>query len=139
MPKVSIVRPSTVFNQGRTYKVIINNKQVAKISNGETLDFELEPGENQILLKLDWTSSQKYTLNLSADSNEKLTVEVSKSSFILTMIAAILFLTNFIFKSNFENKMFSLLLTIPALLIVIYSLTIGRNKHLILSNLEDNM
>jgi hypothetical protein len=134
MPKIAIKRPSTLFNQARSYKVFINNQQVGKLGNGETLEFDVQSGENQVQVKLDWTSSQFYSLNLSEDSEEKLTVHVSKSASILMIIAGILIGANLIGKSFYENKALSFILVIPAILIIFYSFTLGRKKHLVLSN-----
>lgn len=64
MSTIKITRDSGYADRVRKYKVICNGEEVAKIGNGESIEFETKPGEKEIYLKIDWCRSNKIIVNV---------------------------------------------------------------------------
>ncbi|QGX08797.1 hypothetical protein EEW87_17485 (plasmid) [Janibacter melonis] len=44
-------------NRLRKFSILINGREVGKVSRGETVEFEIPPGQFDIQAKIDWTGS----------------------------------------------------------------------------------
>lgn len=64
MSKITISRDSGYADRVRKYKVICNGEEVAKVGNGETIEFEVPPGEKEVYLKIDWCRSNKVAVSV---------------------------------------------------------------------------
>lgn len=71
MGKVIIQRDSGYADRIRKYKVILNGKEVGKIGNGETKEFDAPLGDNEVFLKIDWCRSNKLGFESHKDSVER--------------------------------------------------------------------
>ncbi|MDQ3729475.1 MAG: hypothetical protein M3355_07785 [Actinomycetota bacterium] len=49
----------------RAYTVLIDGTKAGKLRRGKELTVELEPGEHEVQMKIDWTKSEKQTLQLN--------------------------------------------------------------------------
>lgn len=72
MPILTINRANEYENKGRKIQILINDKSVAKIKNGEMLKLELPSGKHMIQAKIDWCYSNILELELNKDTNIKL-------------------------------------------------------------------
>ena len=63
MAKIKLNRDSGYVDHQRAYRVVIDGEKRAKISNGESIEIVVEPGNHEILLKIDWLRSN--TINFS--------------------------------------------------------------------------
>jgi hypothetical protein len=57
----------------RTYKVVIDGNTVGDIRRGETKTFDVAPGRHEIRFAIDWASSRRLDLDLSAGDVASLT------------------------------------------------------------------
>ena len=69
MAKIKLNRDSGYVDHQRAYRVVIDGEKRAKTSNGESIEIVVEPGNHEILLKIDWLRSN--TINFSINKGEK--------------------------------------------------------------------
>lgn len=129
MKKITIVRKSEFTNRIRNYEVYADDKIIAKVANGEEITLLIPEHTKELYCKIDWCGSNRIAIN-QLKENERLYVRSYKLNdyvnylFIITLILiAISYLTNLEF---YHNWVFML----PAFLIMIYHITIGRNQYL---------
>ncbi|KAA5534861.1 hypothetical protein F0919_09670 [Taibaiella lutea] len=132
MTTLQITRPSEWQNRIRKYKVYIDNEQVGILSNGETKDFFPTEGAHTIHVKMGWYGSAPYHCNLNKEDIQYLKVSSSAMAKWLPF-SLIPFVLLHVFFKDVIGEGLSLLFFIPVLLIVIYLLTLGRNKYLTLT------
>ncbi len=65
MATLKITRTSEYANRLRKIKLILDNKELSLIANGETKDFEIAAGEHTLQAKIDWCSSNKLTFTIA--------------------------------------------------------------------------
>ena len=68
MGKVIIQRESGFADRIRKYKIILNEKEIGTLGNGETKEFDAPTSNNEIFLKIDWCRSNKLRFESSRDS-----------------------------------------------------------------------
>src|SRR5688572_19515030 len=61
---VTISRDSGYADRLRSYRVVVDDSEVGTISNGESKTFSIEPGPHQLVLKIDWCSSNTARFDL---------------------------------------------------------------------------
>lgn len=132
MTTLQITRPSEWQNRIRKYKVFIDDEQVGTLSNGETKDFFPTEGAHKIRVKMGWYGSDVYYCNLNKEDIRYLKVSSSGMSKWLPLTAIPFVLLHLFFKERIGEGL-SLLFFVPLLLIIIYMLTLGRNKYLVLT------
>lgn len=64
---IIISRVSSSSDKIRKYKVIVDDKEVGNIKDGETKCFEVDEGNHNIYLKIDWCRSNKLDFYVSKD------------------------------------------------------------------------
>lgn len=129
MTTIQITRPSEWQNRFRKYKVYIDNEHVGTLANGETKDFFPTEGEHTIQVKMSWYGSTPYQCNLKEEDIKYLKVSGSAMAKWLPLLIIPIVLAQFFFKDTM-NDGYAVLLPLPFILIVIYMLTLGRNKYL---------
>ncbi|WP_051412128.1 hypothetical protein [Halonatronum saccharophilum] len=70
--KIEFIRTSQAANSGREYEIYVDGKLEGKIANGERETIELESGEHQIIVKLDWNKSNEMKVDLEVGEEKKL-------------------------------------------------------------------
>jgi hypothetical protein len=66
MPKI-IVRRSDSFVDGmRKFKVLVDGEVVGKVARKKQVEVEVEPGQHEVQMKLDWGKSEPMTVDASA-------------------------------------------------------------------------
>jgi len=131
-----IKRANETLNMLRNYKVYLDEKEIGVIANGQTKAFDISPGVHSVRLKIDWVGSQKLMFEI-ADGEEK---TFSVKGFVNSKVHIILFLlslivlgiTLFFNDSIYTSVWLPYCFGVPLLLIIIYYMTIGRNKYLTL-------
>lgn len=66
MSKIIITRDSGYADRLRKYKVIVNGKVVGTIGNGESKEFGVCDGNNEVFLKIDWCRSNKIIKQINS-------------------------------------------------------------------------
>ncbi|MPM33947.1 hypothetical protein SDC9_80528 [bioreactor metagenome] len=64
---IKINRLSGYGDLARKYKVMLDDKQIGEIKDGESKCFQVEEGEHTLYLKIDWCKSNKVNFNASKD------------------------------------------------------------------------
>ncbi|QIZ77486.1 hypothetical protein [Ferrimonas lipolytica] len=73
MAQLVVKRDSMFVDRNRKYKVFDGKKnKIGEVRDGETLSFDLSPGEHEIFFKLDWMRSNKLQVKVKRD--DKLTI-----------------------------------------------------------------
>ena len=138
MTKIIINRTSEYNNRLRDFKIYINDNLIGEIANGETKQFDIEPGKHKLIAKIDWCSSQVFEFETIA--NEDKTIEVSgfKYGNIIIPIIISLLILHFIGKQIFN---INTMLLVPAILgttYPLYYITFGKNRYLRLFEKTNN-
>jgi len=60
---VYLARKPQYQDKLRNYKVVLDDVQIDEIKQDQTLKLEVAPGEHTLVLKVDWTSSNKLLFN----------------------------------------------------------------------------
>jgi hypothetical protein len=56
----------------------VNNQEIGSISNGETLEFHIQSGQNEVQAKIDWCGSN--TIKLDLDDEHESIMHLSSGS-----------------------------------------------------------
>lgn len=56
----------------RSYEVIVNGERRADLWRGEATAIEVDPGEVEIYIKIDWCKSRSIRMNMKAGSEKRL-------------------------------------------------------------------
>lgn len=65
MSTIKLKRDSGYADRIRAYHVVIDGKKVTKINNGGNIEIEVEPGDHELFLKVDWCRSNKITFSIT--------------------------------------------------------------------------
>ncbi len=64
MNSILITRESRLWiNRFRSYKILIDNKVVGTLTDGESKEFSVTPGEHSIQAKIDWGTSPRLCIS----------------------------------------------------------------------------
>tara|TARA_R110000737_G_scaffold342281_1_gene367002 strand:+ start:39829 stop:40239 length:411 start_codon:yes stop_codon:yes gene_type:complete len=136
MPRLTVRRTSEWNNKLRAFKILLNDEEVRLIEDGKTEEIELESGTHELVVKIDWCSSQ--TVNIAVTGNENVTFEVAGFKYAgwIAPIATGTFVIYY-FLTKFTESSWDWMLVIPivAILYPIYYITIGKKKYLRLRKL----
>jgi hypothetical protein len=135
MAIIRIERKKQFINILRDYQIYINGQIAGTLSNGETQDFIIHPGQHTLVAKIDWCKSQEFQIMVEENQIQK--IKVGSFKFADQIIACSLLLS---ILKLFTNNLFLYNLVFISLSIVfvlaIYVMTIGRSHYLRL-DLED--
>ncbi len=65
MALLRVVRESGWTDRLRSYQIIIDGKKIGEISNNETKEFPIAPGQHRICLKIDWCGSNTVAFTVA--------------------------------------------------------------------------
>lgn len=135
MAKVKIQRTNDYMNLFRDYRLYIDGQKIGSIGNAEIKDFEIPAGRHFLIAKIDWCSSQELSFEIDEDDSKTLLV----SGFIIAkwIVPFVLGIIAFSFiVTLITHFYFSLFIILPAFLLLLYFLTFGRKKYLLLREKE---
>ena len=66
---ITISRDSGYADRLRSYRVHIDGSEIGVIDNGDAKTFALEPGVHNLVLKIDWCSSNTITFDLPPEGS----------------------------------------------------------------------
>lgn len=131
MSQLIINRRSEWANRGRKIGLYLNEEKIGTIKNGETKEFQIEPGNYNLIAKIDWCGSQKHKLSLKENSQK--TVELTgfpKNKWTLPILILIQFILLGLSYIIEINQFIMMTFSISLLLYILYPITFGRNNYL---------
>lgn len=134
MAILTIKRPSTFVNGYRNYTVKVDGKTVGSISDGQTKEFTLDKGAFKVTAHMDWYSSNPVYI----DTNERQEITLQVKPFKLTLLTITVVVASIIgsvFGYFVLKTPLLLLLLFPAILYIVYLITMGRKKYLVLTQI----
>jgi hypothetical protein len=60
---LTLKRDSGYADRARAYKVVLDGKVIGEIRNGEEKTFEISSGAHELVIKIDWCSSNTINFN----------------------------------------------------------------------------
>ncbi len=64
---IKINRTTGFIDKAREYKVMVDDRKIGILKDGDTIFFDLPKGEHTIYLKIDWCRSNKVNFFISED------------------------------------------------------------------------
>jgi hypothetical protein len=131
MSKLIIDRKSEFANRGRKIALYLNKEKIGTIENGETKEFEIEPGHYKLHARIDWCGSQKQEITLK--ENEAKAVELTgfpKNKWVLPILIITQIILIILTYLIGINQYLIISYSVCVLLYISYSITFGRNHYL---------
>ena len=142
--KILLSRPKAWLNQSRAFKVFIDDMEKGMINNESAQTYEVDPGNHSLQCKVAWYSSQDLKLNLVAGETAYLRVRNGMKyywhSFLILLFG--ISLNIMAVRQETEKPLWALLvemaLILPAVSYMLYYMTLGRRKYLVLEEDKEN-
>ncbi len=132
--RVILSRKSDLLNRARGYKVLLNGTALdKKISNGSSEEYEVPGGNNKILCKINWCSSNDFSFDIKSGETVYLKVSSGIKYFWPVYILFIVgILWRYFFKEYITKEINWVIGPVYAacLFYIGYYLTFGRKKYL---------
>jgi hypothetical protein len=143
--KIILSRRSEWMSRARVFRVFIDGEEKGQIRNGSTEEYPVDPGKHQIYCQVAWYKSMPFSIDLGPGEIEYLCVRSGMKYYwplFLTMLVGIFI--NLFFSSHAEPRplniqILQLILILPALLYLLYYLTVGRRNYILLEPDKDNV
>jgi hypothetical protein len=143
--KIILTRKGEWMNRARTFKVLIDEQRVGVIKNDSTEEYPVEDGTHTVRCTIDWCSSPSTTVELRPNEIVYLKVKSGLKYYwplFILLIAGVLM--NLVFVGNPANRpawsvYLRMVLLLPALLYIVYFLTLGRKRYLLIEKDKDNI
>ena len=131
MAKIRIERSSEWNNKGRKIGVYINDIKVGTVNDGETVEYEVESGVNEVCCKIDWCRSPKIKLNSVQNETKTLSLNGFKYGVYIIRITLGLLLLYYLLSYAFQLQVNFLIIVIAmGFLYPLYFITLGKDKYL---------
>jgi hypothetical protein len=133
------------MNRARAYRVFIDGEEKGQIKNGSAEEFLIGPGTHHLYCQVAWYKSPVHTVTLVGGDVEYLRVRSGMKYYwplVTIMILGILmnpYLSRHAEEAPLVIKALQLVLILPALLYMLYYLTIGRKYYLLMELDKDNV
>ncbi len=141
--KIILTRRSEWLNRTRSYKVFIDGAEAGSIRNGTSEEYPVEPGSHRIQCRIAWYSSPELVIDLSQNEIQYILVRNGMKYYwlLFILLASGVFIN--LISSGQQRPQWSYILRtvliLPALLYLLYYLTIGRKQYLIVEEDRDNV
>ena len=143
--KIILRRPDEWLNRARPFKVLIDGIEVGNIKTGASEEYILSAGTHRIQCTISWYSSPELIVNLSAGRVEYIQVRSGmKYYWYLFFVLLVGISVNLFFIGREGGKplwasLIQLLLILPALVYMLYYLTVARKQYLIIEEDKENI
>jgi hypothetical protein len=131
MPKLVIKRSSEYNNSLRNYGIYIDGEKADTIANGETKELTITTGRHTLYFKIDWCSSPEVSFDITDSDIKSVLVGGFKNGSWMVPAAGGIILLSYLLERLF-GIYYLFFLAIPAFLVIVYYITIGRKKYLTL-------
>ncbi|MBI1341357.1 MAG: hypothetical protein GC171_00335 [Terrimonas sp.] len=142
--RIILNRKSEWVNNSRAYQFLIDGNVMSRVRNGESLEFQVEPGLHQFSCKAGWCGSEVIEMDIRENEIAYLVVSSGMKYYWWVAIPLlVVFVSNLIYSLTQAPKpayfKYLFLLAVPALLYFAYYLTIRRNEYLRLEKDGNNI
>ena len=143
--KIILTRKTEWLNRLRGYRFFIDGNESGKIKNGSTEEFVIDPGTHKVQCKLNWCVSREFEVSVQPGETSYLLVKSGLKYFwifYILLLAGLGYNLYYTFAhirrpSYVSNLVWILIL--PAVLYMLYYLTIGRKDYLIVGKDSKNI
>lgn len=135
MAIIKIERSNEFTNRMREFIILIDGQQAGTIANGATKEFTVSPGQHRLAAKIDWCSSPELTIDVKEDDKSSFNVSGFKYANWLIGIGAFILIIHFILQETMQIY-YGIFFLAPLFLMLLYYLTLGRNKYLAVTELQ---
>jgi hypothetical protein len=108
MSTLKIESKKELMNILRSYKIYVDGKSVGRVQNGKIQYLELESGNHNVYVKMDWFKSNKIDIEINDSKDSSIEIKGSDLYLGITIFYAIIFLflitTRLIFNIDFDTK-----------------------------------
>jgi hypothetical protein len=129
MPLLTIHRPKQFTNARREYRILIDGKVAGTVTDGKSVGFDLPVGTHKVVAQIDRRQSPEESITLEAGQDRVLYVSMHKGANWAIPFLTVLVALHFALRLT-TGFTYTILLAIPLMLYIIYTLTIGRKKYL---------
>jgi hypothetical protein len=142
--KIVVSRKRERINRRRSYKIIIDGKEVGAVKNESAEEFEVEVGIHHVQSKIDWCSSPSVEVDVKEGKNSYIIVKSGMKYYLPLLILA---LVGVLFPMYFKlaqlprpewTNIVKVVLIGAAMLYVLYYLTINRKRYLLIEDDTNN-
>ena len=127
-PKIVIERKREFANR-LPYYIFLDGKKVGAVPYGRTVIFDAEPGDHMLKLKIDWIGSPAVSFRLAEDDVKTFVVSGFRMSNWILPIGFALAVVAIALCHLFDVHWFGLV-GLPLGVVLIFYLTIGRDRYL---------
>jgi len=144
--KIIITRPSEWVNRLRPIRIFIDGKETISVKNGSSEELVVAPGNHHIYGRLSFFYSEHFGINIKQDEIIYLRVRSSLRLYwplYFLLIAGIVI--GLLLKNSMPDKRPAWILWVqlatilPFILYMLYYLTLGRKKYLVIEDDKDNV
>jgi len=131
MSKLVVNRRSEWANRARKIGLYLDDQKIGAIANGESKEFDLNPGNYKLKAKIDWCGSQLNHLEIK--ENEVTEVDLTgftKNKWVLPVLILVQISLLILSYSIEINNVLMIAFSTGLLIYIIYPITIGRNHYL---------
>ena len=143
--KIILNRESEWMNKARGIKFFLDDVELGKVADGSSAEYLVEPGIHTMQCKIDWCSSGELKLQLNEGETKFLKIRSGMKYYSFGSILVILILLTGIFLdlAHITRPEYfiwlQVALILPSVFYLLYYLTIGRKKYLLLQEDNDNI
>ena len=93
MPILKITRSNEYANRFRNIQLVLDGEVITSISNGETKEMEISPGEHILQAKIDWCSSNKVTFSVPEHGSKSFALSSFAKKSVFGIFASIYYIS----------------------------------------------
>jgi hypothetical protein len=134
MATLTIHRNTEYNNRWRDYQILCNGKKLGSIANAESKSFTLPAGTYTLEANIDWCGSQPLHIELQENESQEITVSGFRLGKWLMPATGIVVVLHFLINNLIGRFDYLIFLVFPGFLYLIYMLSFGRKKYLVLEN-----
>ena len=134
-----------VNNRNRAIKIFFDGVEKGKIASGDSVEYIVEAGQHNIQSRIDWLTSPPLTITMEEGETKYLKLRSALKYYGIGYILVLVSLVGGAFmtfaripKPSFFTWL-QLTLLLPFVLYLLFYLTLGRNKYMVLEEDTENV
>jgi hypothetical protein len=131
MSTIKIHRPKEYINSLRAYEIFVDGSKAGEIKNGAVTDLQVPPGKHSVSLKIDWAKSKQLEMQIQEGEIIELQAQSFPHAKWMMPTAFILIVAHILLKFTLGIQ-WVFYGVIPFFFILIYYITVGRSRYLVL-------